>query len=192
MTTLIVFAHPGNEGHNSAILAEVLSFLDKKGEKYELLDLYKLNFDPILKKDELYTSGQRNISKEVLDIQEKIKNNLHLIFIYPVWWGTMPAVMKGFFDRVFTSRFAFVYERGIPKGLLKNKAAVFITSGASNVISSIFQGGRPGKSISNDILGFCGIKNKVFQFGNANADRLEKNKQKITSLVMKGLGYLYF
>jgi NAD(P)H dehydrogenase (quinone) len=191
MSTLIIFAHPENEGHNSAILAEVLSFLDKKKETYELLDLYKQNFDPILKKEELYTSGQRNISKEVLDIQEKIKNNPHLIFIYPIWWGTMPAVMKGFFDRVLTSRFAFVYEKGFPKGLLKNKAAVFATSGAPILVSRIFQSGRSSKLISNDILGFCGIKNRVFQLGNANADKLEKNKKKIISLVKKGLGYLY-
>jgi NAD(P)H dehydrogenase (quinone) len=191
MSTLIIFAHPGNEGHNSAILTEVLSFLDKKGEKYEVLDLYKQNFDPILKKEELYTSGERNISKEVLEIQEKIKNNLRLIFIYPVWWATMPAILKGFFDRVFTSKVAFVYEKGLPKGLLKNKAAVFITSGAHNVLSSIFQGGRPAKVISKDILGFCGIQSKVFQLGNANEDKLESNKKKISSLVKKGLEYLY-
>jgi NAD(P)H dehydrogenase (quinone) len=191
MTTLIIFAHPGNEGHNTGILAEVLSSLEKKGEKYELLDLYKMKFDPILKENELYTSGKREMSKEVLEIQQKIRDNKHLIFIYPVWWASMPAIMKGFFDRILTSRFGFVYERGIPKGLLKNKAAVFITSGAANLLSLIFQGGRPAKIISNDILGFCGIKNRVFQLGNANSNKLEVNKKKIPLLVKRGLDYLY-
>jgi putative NADPH-quinone reductase len=47
--------------------------------------------------------------ENIKSIQEKIKNSEELIFVFPVWWGSMPAVMKNFFDSVFITGFAFEY-----------------------------------------------------------------------------------
>ena len=170
MKTLIVYAHPDTGGHCSCICQEIHGFFGKNHLDYEFIDLYAIRFDPVLPAEEHYTRGHFKKSPQILSFQEKVKEADRLVFIYPVWWGTMPAIMKGFFDRVFTSHFAFKYDHGVPIGLLKGKKAlVFLTSGATTLLSRVFQGGRPVKNVRNDILGFCGVSAKVVQIGNSNS-----------------------
>lgn len=52
-------------------------------------------------------------------MQEKILWADEIVFVFPIWWGNMPAVLKNFFDVNFSSGFAFKYEKKLPKGLLK-------------------------------------------------------------------------
>ena len=187
--TLIIYAHPKTTGHCSKVLEYVTERL--KGHDYELIDLYRLNYDPVLYENELYTAGNKEISVQNKNFQEKVKKADKLIFIYPVWWGSMPAILKGFFDRVFVPGFAFRYSKaGIPKGLLPGKsAAVFITSGGNRFLYWLI-GNRPVKLIKKDILGFFAIKSKVFLIDNAR--KLSKEKESnIKSTVDKGLRYLY-
>jgi NAD(P)H dehydrogenase (quinone) len=164
--TLIIYAHPETKGHCSAILEEVTANLKQKSADFEVIDLYKIKYDPILHEEELYTSENHNVSKENKIFQEKISAAEHLIFIYPVWWADMPAILKGFFDRILTSGFAYKYVNGMPKGLLNGKTATaFITSGAPAFVIKFFLGNRPAKIIRQDIMKFCGIKAKVVQIG---------------------------
>ena len=169
-----------------------LNRIDAENAEYEVLDLYKMKYDPILSWDELYTAGNRHISRENLEIQEKIKSTDKLIFIYPVWWNSMPAILKGFFDRVLTPSFAYKFSsRGIPQKLLKGKkAAVFITSASSGAVSFIFLRNRAKQLIREDLLGFCGIDSRVYQFGSATK-LTESNRQKIKKMVEKRMDYLY-
>ncbi|MFT4326135.1 MAG: NAD(P)H-dependent oxidoreductase [Candidatus Woesearchaeota archaeon] len=192
MNTLIIYAHPGTDGHCSFILQHVLQELDAKKISYELLDLYAIDYDPILSREELYTSGNRHISETTKELQHKIKIAKNLILIYPTWWGGPPAILKGFFDKVFTPRFAFKFNKyGIPLKLLKGKrAALFITSGTQVLLSRIFQGGRPYKSVKNDVLEFSGIKTKAFQTGSTNSKK-DKRKKAMLRNVKKGLNWLY-
>ena len=191
MKTLIIYAHPETEGHCINILNEVEKRLKFKRIDYELIDLYKINYDPVLKDSEHYTSGNFEITKQNKDFQNKISKANKLIFIYPNWWNSMPAVLKGFIDRVFVARFAFRYKGRIPYGLLKGKkAVVFLTTGAPLIFFKIIEGSRAKKSISKDILKFSGIKSKVFIISNS----FELNKKqmiKIKKAVKKGLNYLY-
>lgn len=194
--TLIIFAHPGSEGHNVFILSKVKESLIKRGESFEVLDLYKMGFDPVLKKGELYSSKDKFIDEKILGIQEKIINAKKLIFIYPVWWNGPPAILKGFFDRVFASKFAFKYVKILnwfyaPKPLLKGKKAViFVTTGAPKILSWLVQGFRGSRIVKSDILRFCGIRSRIFRYGPAN--RISEDvKVKLSSLVEKGLNWLY-
>ncbi|MBT4540628.1 NAD(P)H-dependent oxidoreductase [Candidatus Woesearchaeota archaeon] len=191
MKTLIIYAHPDTGGHCAEILNNVIASLKEIETDIVLLNLYKMKYDPLLHEKEHYTRGNYTISKQNKEIQKQITNADKLIFIYPVWWNSMPAIMKGFIDRVFTSKFAFEFVNGYPKGLLKGrKAAVFITSGANNFMSCLFMGKRAAKIMKKDILQYCGIKTKVFQYGGAlNFD--DSSKQKIEKLVKKGLSWLY-
>jgi|APSaa5957512622_1039677.scaffolds.fasta_scaffold80475_2 NAD(P)H dehydrogenase (quinone) len=161
MKVLVVYSHPGYEGHNSAILQAVEKKLDSMEGEYEVLDLYKMEFDPVLRESEFGSP-----SKGILEIQGKIKNSDLIMFIYPVWWGSMPAMMKGFIDRVFSRGFAFKYdENGKPVGLLKGKRAiVFMTSGAPLSMLRLTLN-IPKKLIHFGTLFFCGIKTKVYQIG---------------------------
>jgi len=184
-------AHPDVEGHCSLIRSEVETLFKSKNVDYELLDLYKMGYDPLLHENELYTAARKDVSKQNAEFQGKISKTDKLIFIYPVWWASMPAILKGFFDRVLVSRFAFQYnDMGFPVRLLKGKkAVVFISSGAPKWLY-FFIGSRPAKIIKKDILGFCGIKAKVFQVGGARGRVKERNVCKIKHMVRKGIGYL--
>lgn len=148
-----------------------------------------MNYDPVLKDDEHYTSGKTNVDKVNLKIQEKIKQNDTFIFIYPTWWNSLPAILKGFTDRVFTGGFAFKYTGKIPHPLLKGKAVIFNSSGAPRIYSRMIGKSRSIKVLKDDTLKFCGINSKAFAIGNGNK-LTDKNKSKIKKLVNKGLAYL--
>ncbi len=186
MKTLIIYCHPKTAGHNPLILEEITATLDKKGEEYKVLDLYHMKYDPVLHEEEL---EKQVISNENKQIQKLIHDTEKLIFIYPIWWGTVPALLKGFIDKIFTAGFAFKYVNGRPMGLLKGKkAAVFITSGSPKIFQ-VFLGHRYYKGMTRDILGFCGITSRVFHIDNAmKVD--EKQKEKIRKEVKKGLLWL--
>ncbi|MBN1792510.1 NAD(P)H-dependent oxidoreductase [Candidatus Woesearchaeota archaeon] len=184
---LVIYAHPSREGHCGAILEEVKTRLSANKLEHEILDLYEAGYDPIMKKDELYTHGGTE-SEETKAMQEKIKTAEKLIFIYPVWWNTMPAMLKGFIDKTFTPEFAYKFsDKRLPIQLLKDKkASIFITTGASKAAFWFFLGSRGEKVMAKDILGFCGVKTKAFHLDNArHLD--DATREKIKSLVTKGL-----
>ncbi len=191
MSTIIVYAHPGTEGFNSRFLHSVKNFLETKGEEYEIWDLYKMGYDPVLKKEELYTAGNKQISEENSRLQKKIKQASGIIFIYPVWWGGMPAILKGFIDRVFTPGFAFKYRKdklikSIPDKYLKDKKVVcFISSGGPAFFYALLL--NPIKIINKFIIfGFFGAKSKTFQL--YNAKKLDAfNSRKLDNKVKKGI-----
>ncbi|MBU1557664.1 NAD(P)H-dependent oxidoreductase [Patescibacteria group bacterium] len=189
MKTLIIYAHPETPGHAPETLNQVELKLKKTSSEYEVIDLYKIGYNPVLQNDEHYTTGNRNISQQNIEIQNKINQSENLIFIYPIWWGTMPAILKGFFDRILTRGFAFsMGNHGIPNKLLKGKKAVVFTSSGSPYILYLLSN-LSKTLIKNKILGFCGIKTKVFQVYSANKLD-EKNIQKIKKNVDKGFKFL--
>lgn len=187
---LIVYANTNKKGHSGEILNEITQDLKEKGVNYEIIDLYDMNFDPVLKFDEHYTMGNKNITETNKKIQEKFMSYDKFIFIYPTWWNSVPAILKGFIDRVFVGGFAFKYEKGFPKPLLNGKAAIFTTTGAPRLITKFYYRDSTVKFMTHDTLKFCGIKAKGYVIDEAN--RLnEKQKIKIKKAVRKGLNYLY-
>ena len=190
MDTLVIYAHPKTGGYCDAIRKEVIRELIAKKVKHELIDLYKIKYDPVLKPEEHYTNGGYKISDQNKKFQKKIDKAKNLIFIYPTWWGTCPAILKGWIDRVFTARWAFKYVNGLPIGLLRGRRAIlFLTSGASNILSRVFQGGRPFKNMGRDVLMFCGIRTRHYQLGNCKKFD-EKRIPEIERMVKKGLRHL--
>lgn len=191
MNTLIVYAHPGHTGHHGYLLDQLKTVLDNKNIVYEVLDLYALGFDPILKAEELRLRNDYKVSNDVEKYQEKIKKADKLIFIYPTWWQSLPAILKGFFDRVFSAGFAFEYKNGLPVALLKGKtAAVFSATGGPKIINKFIVGDRGMKIIVKNILGFCGIKAKGFSIGSARA-LTDNHKKQIITMVSSMVSYLY-
>ena len=189
--TLIIYAHPAQDGHCHAILQETTRILTEKNIAFEVLDLYKMGFDPVLHDNELYSHGRREVSAQTKSIQEKISATDKLIFIYPVWWNSMPAMMKGFLDKVLTSPFAYKYDGGIPqRHLTGKKALIMMTTGASRTLGNLFLGRRAAKIISRDTLLFCGVWSRVrYLYSCRRFD--EKRLEKVKQFVPKALKYLY-
>ena len=194
MNVLIIYSHPGSEGFSSYFLEKTRQVLEQKNIDFEIMDLYKINYDPILKPDELYTAGNRNISEKNQEIQEKIRLADGLIFIYPVWWGGMPAILKGFMDRVFTPGFAFKYNKEkllkfIPDKLLDDKKIlVFISSGGPKLLYKLIL--DPVKLI-NKLLIFGFFSSKTITYQVYGAQKLDEKKIKeINKFVKDGVNWI--
>ena len=185
MKVLIVYAHPQVEGHCSYILENVIKNLETKNINYDLIDLYKEKYDPILHENELYTARNKHVDEINIKYQILLKNADLRIFIYPIWWGSMPAILKGFFDKVLVAGFGFKFVNGFPIKLLKGRAIVFSTSGAPSLFYKLIDR-TPIKLIKRLILGFCGIKAKFYLLGNCK--RINDNKkEKISKMVNRAL-----
>lgn len=190
MTTLIIYSHPNKEGHCGYFLKKTIKKLKEKKEKYEILDLYKMKFNPVLNEYEHYTSGNKKISKETLEIQKKITKTNNLIFIYPCWWNNVPAILKGFFDKILLPNFAFKYINNLPYGMLKNKKAIiFSSTGTPRIYSVLIMRNSFIKIVSKNTLNFCGIKTKSYLIYSASK-LTNKNKEKIDGLVKKGINWI--
>ena len=126
----IIFAHPYSKSFNKAILDKVVEKLDEMQEKYTIIDLNKDGFNPVMTEEELslYSQG-KSIDPLVLKYQEILKNTDELILVFPVWWMSMPAILKGFFDKVMIKGFAYENSNYGIKGFLNNiKTAKMITT----------------------------------------------------------------
>lgn len=106
MKTLIIYAHPNDKSYNASILETVKENLSSKHE-LKILDLYKEKFDPVLRFDT--THRRRDLAHDVAmkDYRDLITWADQLIFIFPTWWSGMPAILKGFIERIFVAGFAY-------------------------------------------------------------------------------------
>jgi NAD(P)H dehydrogenase (quinone) len=192
--TLVIYAHPQTKGYCPAIKEEVEKQLRAHKIEYSLFDLYAMKYDPILHENEHYTAGSehRHLSDQTKMFQQKITEAEKLVFIYPIWWNSPPAILKGWLDKILTSHFGFKFDKyGIPKKLLKGrKALIFITGGTPKPLAWLFLGNRAAKIMAKDTLGFCGIKTKVCQFGSCRALE-EKKVQSVKSAVRSTLSSFY-
>lgn len=186
---LIIYAHPSQEGHCAHLLAQVVKKLKQRQADFEIIDLYALGYDPVLKNSELYSAGRKEISEQNQVFQDKIKAANRLLFIYPTWWQNLPAILKGFLDRVFTSGFGFIYKNNLPVGVLKGKkAAAFTTSGGPILYTRFFTNLASLKVLLKHTLGFCGMQTRGFILGKAR--KLENNKEKLEKIAERIVNYL--
>jgi len=135
MKKLIIIAQPSKKW----FLWEIAKTYEKESIKIwndiEILDLYeKKNFQPNLEFEDMKILN-RDPNRKLF--QEKIKNADELIFIFPIWWGNMPAIMKNFIDTNFEAGFAYKFQKwsSVPLKLLKWKTArVFTTCDGFKII----------------------------------------------------------
>jgi len=161
MKNLIIFSHPHLYSYTFAIVNKVSNILKEKNEEVKIVDLYMKNFNPVLSEKELILANKGESLPEIKIYQKKIVDSNRIIFVYPIWWSQMPAMMKGFIDRVFTKGFAYtINDDGSPNGLLSDKKVVAI----SPLGTSRENAEKEGLDISlkqtlvNSVYGFCGMK----------------------------------
>ncbi len=166
MSYLIIYAHPNPESFSNGTKEKIIDVLKQKNENFEVRDLYQLNFNPILSAHDFLLMQKGNYSDDVKAEQEFIKKSKKLIFIFPIWWYSFPAILKGYIDRVFSYGFAYiVLENGEIKGLLENKEVlIFANFGGSK---EEYESSNFDKCLENtfaEIFRFCGIKNIKIKF----------------------------
>ncbi len=175
---LIINGHPDKESLCFAFAESYKEGADLSGADCKLINLIDLEFNPIL------TLGYRKVSElepDLLQAQKEILNADHLVFVYPNWWGTYPALLKGFIDRVLLPNFAFKYRDNSPlwDGLLKGKSARLIVTMDTPKWYYWMVFRSPGhNSMKKGILGFCGIKPiRITSFSPVKSSDDKKRKQ---------------
>ncbi|UAY70343.1 NAD(P)H-dependent oxidoreductase [Bacillus paralicheniformis] len=159
MQTAVIFAHPNPNSFNGAILNQVIKALEDGKHSYDVIDLYKDRFDPVLLFDEKKRRSDMKHDPETAEYRRIVKNADHLIFIYPLWWGGMPAIMKGFIDRVFAAGEAYTYQGKLPKGLLKARtASVYYTADAPSWYLRFWRRDADWVTVKDVMLKFCGVR----------------------------------
>jgi NAD(P)H dehydrogenase (quinone) len=132
MKHLIVVAHPVEDSFTMGLTHAYIAELERLGHSHQTYDLYGMGFNPILAAHELLpVTADDPASVDIVRAQDDIRAADVLTVIYPIWWMSMPAMMKGYIDRVFARGFAYDSVGGIVRGLLSGRKAVMITiSGA--------------------------------------------------------------
>src|SRR3990172_11834160 len=106
---LIILGHPSRESFCNAIIENYAEGVSEGGGEVRKIYLGELKFDPILWNG--YAKIQE-LEDDLKRVQEDIKWADHLVFVYPTWWGGMPALLKGLVDRAFLPGFAFKFHKG--------------------------------------------------------------------------------
>lgn len=145
------------------------SFCDALAEAYKKVafdanaEVKEINIREIEFNPNLAFGYKKRVELEqgLIESQHLIKWADHLVFVYPTWWGTMPALLKGFIDRVFLPGFGFQYRDDSVwwDKLLKGKSARLIVTMDTPPWYFRLIYGQPGhKAMKKSTLGFCGIK----------------------------------
>jgi NAD(P)H dehydrogenase (quinone) len=175
---LINNGHPDKESFCFALAESYKKGADLAGIQCKLVHLIDLQFNPIL------NSGYRKVTElepDLIMMQKEILNANHLVFVYPNWWSTYPALLKGFFDRAFLPNFAFKYRENSPfwDKLLKGKTAhLLVTMDTPAWYYWLFNKSAGHNSIKIGILEFSGIKPvKITSFGPIKSSDEKKRRQ---------------
>ena len=151
MKVLLVSAHPVEDSYNAALRAAALAALTRAGHTVDLLDLYAEGFDPVLGRAERlgYHESPANRAPVEGDVARLMAAEA-LVFVFPVWCYGLPAILKGFFDRVFLPGVSFTLGAdGIARPALTHiKRVVGITSyGRPWWVATFLMGNPPKRQI---------------------------------------------
>jgi NAD(P)H dehydrogenase (quinone) len=134
MNVLIVYAHPEPTSYNAALKDAAVEALIKRGAAVKISDLYEMNFNPVAAmSDTIVPANPADVPEDLKLEREKVEWADYIIFQFPMWWTSAPAIVKGWFDRVFAAGFAYgpgIYNHGNLKG---KKAMLSFTTGGRHL-----------------------------------------------------------
>jgi NAD(P)H dehydrogenase (quinone) len=134
MRFLVVYAHPVKDSFQSAIHRCVISTLRDVGHDVDDCDLYAESFQPVMSPNErqVYHDITANRTDRLTNYTQRLVDADGIVFVFPTWWYGMPAILKGYFDRVWLPGVAFEVVDGRTRPLLKHivRYAVVTTYGS--------------------------------------------------------------
>ena len=186
MNVLIVYCHPESTSFNAALKNAAIEVFEEAGDKVEISDLYGENFDPVEKPEHYKNRACNNrfeplteqshacdtdtLPKEIAREIERLDKCDLVIFQFPMWWHQQPAMLKGWFDRVFVAGGLYTSKMRYSNGYFKGKRAICsVTSGAP--ITTFTERGRAGGTVgallhtinySLHYMGFTVLKPQLF------------------------------
>jgi putative NADPH-quinone reductase/1,4-dihydroxy-2-naphthoate octaprenyltransferase len=157
MRCLLILAHPRRESLCGALFDACADGARQAGVECRELVLSEMHFDPDV---QAVSPEQQPLEPDLQRAQQDMQWAEHLVFVYPTWWGTFPALLKGFLDRVLTPGFAFrhvTHDRW--DKLLSGRTADLITTMDTPPLVYRFIYRAPGQqALARATLGYCGIR----------------------------------
>ncbi|PWB22011.1 NAD(P)H-dependent oxidoreductase [Flavobacterium sp. HTF] len=175
---LIINGHPNAESFNFGLAESYYKGAIASGTQVETITIAELKFNPNL---QFGYQKRTELEPDLLESWEKIKRADHLVWVHPVWWGGLPAITKGFIDRLFLPGMTFQYRENSVwwDKLLKGKTAHIITTlDQPGWYYRLFFGRPSVNQLKKSTLEFCGVKPvKVTYIGIIKtADTIQREK----------------
>jgi len=178
----ILLGHPNKDTLNGKMAESYEKSAFSAGHDVRRVNIGDMKFDPILHKG--YKEIQE-LEPDLKKVQENMRWCDHFVLFYPNWWITMPALLKGLFDRMWLPGFAFKFKSIGWEKLLKGRSArVIITMNSMPILERILLGDFTNE-IRRGILGFAGFKVKISKIG-----PVEGISEKKVSKILKKVEYL--
>jgi NAD(P)H dehydrogenase (quinone) len=184
---LIIQGNPDSSSFCDALAESYKKGAIRANAEIKEIHVRELDFDPFLP-----VGYKREIKLEqgLIDSQHLIKWADHLVFVYPTWWGTMPALLKGFIDKVFLPGFGFRYRKDSVwwDKLLKGKSARLIVTMDTPPWYFRWIYGRPGhNAMKKSTLEFCGVKPvKIISIGPVKHSKESKRETWLSNVQKLG------
>ncbi|MGE8525325.1 NAD(P)H-dependent oxidoreductase [Chryseobacterium rhizosphaerae] len=161
---LVINGHPDQESFNTAIAHAYMDSAKATGAEVRYIAIGELDFNPNL---QFGYRKRMELEPDLLKALEDIHWSEHQVWIHPMWWLGMPAVMKGFFDRAFLPGITFTRNNnGISEGLLNDKTGRIITTSgdlSEHEYNEIYQSSGLIQ-LKNGILEYCGLSSIQVDF----------------------------
>ena len=187
MNYLLVYAHPNPKSFCHAIKEELVTQIKQQGGEVVVRDIYQLGFDSVLSSTDFVQFLDHKTPADINAEQELIREADIIAFVYPVWWFSMPAILKGYIDRVFSRGFAYDMKGHLIKGLLKGKQVMIFTTTGGPRIAYYLLGYKLAikTAIDGGIFKFCGMKVKLHKYFYAVPAVSDKARKKMLDSIKK-------
>ncbi|CAM2853964.1 NAD(P)H-dependent oxidoreductase [Hathewaya histolytica] len=160
MKHLIIFAHPNPKSFSKGIVESLIDVSKYKNYDVEVRDLYKINFQPVLLPSDFEAFSKGITPNDIKEEQKFIEEADFISFVYPIWWGGEPAILKGYLDRVLSHGFAYENRENGPVPLLNGKkVAIFAPMGNPDEVYENNGMHESMKTVKDEgTFKFCGMK----------------------------------
>lgn len=193
-STVIIYCHPCTGSFNHAVLQTIVTNLNGHGRPAHVIDLYAEHFDPTYDAEELqlfHTGGTHD--PNVIEYLDLLRAADTVIFITPIWWNSIPGMLKGFIDKVMKEGEGLSHTIGTfgVKGELTNikHAYVFTTSTSPTFFFRLVLGNGVKRIFMNKTLKQLGMKDRHWiNFGGITGStprRRERYLTKISTMTIK-------
>ncbi|MFT3752146.1 MAG: NAD(P)H-dependent oxidoreductase [Paludibacter sp.] len=183
---LIINGNPEKNSYNYALSQSYSEGAKNSKAEISTINISELQFNPNLAHG---YQKRTELEPDLQDAIEKIKNTDHIVWFFPMWWYSCPAIMKGFIDRTFLPGITFqpVEGRPLPEKLLKGKSArLIITADSPSWFNKLFMKSPAINQIKRGTLQFCGVNpvkiTYIAPMANSTEEFREKHLQKVYAL----------
>jgi NAD(P)H dehydrogenase (quinone) len=156
---LVVFCHPRRSSFTGQVLDRIVAGLQAAGHDAEVADLYAEGFQPVFVERDYAQFEGGTLDPDILREQQRVERSDAVVLVFPIWWWSFPAMLKGWFDRVWSNGWAYEFANNPNGSLLRPRPFGLIACAASS--QDVYHRRGYAEMLSRQLevglLGFCGV-----------------------------------